>query len=142
MCDTAVCSLIFLCAGSGRRRWHCTGLGLEQHPRLVVSAWRGVVLVQLEGEVRLCTLVDVELGDEVDLHPAYLARTVGHAVHELAEAPAEVLEAQEDGRADERRRPVSCAAPSEDFTLGSACEFSSLRYNLPNFYFYNGHAGG
>jgi hypothetical protein len=73
--------------------------------------------VQLEGEVRLCTLVDVELGDEVDLHPAYLARTVGHAVHELAEAPAEVLEAQEDGRADERRRPVSCAAPSEDFTL-------------------------
>jgi hypothetical protein len=101
MCDTAVCSLIFLCAGSGRRRWHCTGLGLEQHPRLVVGAWRGVVLVQLEGEVRLCTLVDVELGDEVDLHPAYLARTVGHAVHELAEAPAEVLEAQEDGRADE-----------------------------------------
>jgi hypothetical protein len=107
MCDTAVCSLIFLCAGSGRRRWHCTGLGLEQHPRLVVSAWRGVVLVQLEGEVRLCTLVDVELGDEVDLHPAYLARTVGHAVHELAEAPAEVLEAQEDGRADEVGGAVS-----------------------------------
>ena len=57
--------------------------------------------VQLEGEVRPCALVDVELGDEVDLHPANLARAVGHAVHELAEAPAEVLEAQEDGRADE-----------------------------------------
>ena len=61
--------------------------------------------MKLEGEVRLCALVDVELGDEVDLHPAYLACTVGHArpdaVHELAEGPAEVLEAQEDGRADE-----------------------------------------
>ena len=57
--------------------------------------------MQLEGEVRLCALVDVELGGEVDLHPAYLACTVGHAVHELAEGPAEVLEAQEDGRADE-----------------------------------------
>ena len=56
--------------------------------------------MKLEGEVRLCALVDVELGDEVDLHPAYLACTVGHAVHELAEGPAEVLEAQEDGRAD------------------------------------------
>ena len=30
MCDTAACSLICLCAGSGRRRWHCTRL--EQHP--------------------------------------------------------------------------------------------------------------
>ena len=37
-----------------------------------LGAWRGVVLVKLEGEVRLCALVDVELGDEVDLHPAYL----------------------------------------------------------------------
>jgi hypothetical protein len=72
-----------------------------------LGAWRGVVLVKLEGEVRLCALVDVELGDEVDLHPAYLACTVGHAVHELAEGPAEVLEAQEDGRADEVGGAVS-----------------------------------
>jgi hypothetical protein len=54
--------------------------------------------VQLEGEVRLCALVDVELGDKIDLHPTYLACTVRHAVHELAEAPAEVLEAQERRR--------------------------------------------
>jgi hypothetical protein len=79
--------------------------------------------VKLEGEVRLCALVDVELGDEVDLHPAYLARTVGHAVHELAEAPAEVLEAQERRRCAPRgwssSGSQSCSCLIRDRPTGS-----------------------
>ena len=44
---------------------------------------------------------------ETTCTPPILARTVGHAVHKLAEAPAEFLEAQEDGRADEVGGAVS-----------------------------------
>ena len=44
---------------------------------------------------------DVELGYEVDLDAADLARPVGHAPHQLATTPAKVLEAQEDGLPDE-----------------------------------------
>ena len=43
---------------------------------------------------------DVELGYEVDLDAADLARPVGHAPHQLATTPAKVLEAQEDGLPD------------------------------------------
>ena len=69
------------------RRWHWNGL--EQQPRLVV---------RLKGEGGPCALVDVKLGDQVDLDAADLARPLSH---ELANAPAKVLQAQKDWLADE-----------------------------------------
>ena len=57
---------------------------------------------------------DVELGDEVDHHALDRAATVGVPLEERALAPAEVLEADEDGRhdeaaADEDRGPAICS---------------------------------
>ena len=120
--------------------------------------------MKLEGEVRLCALVDVELGDKIDLHPTYLACTVRHAVHELAEGPAEVLEAH--WKMDV---PTRCSELSAIFSFARRSEASSSQlrsserglallrsprvsfrlfatsyfsYKLRNLYFYNGHARG
>ena len=92
-------------AGSRRRRWHWNRL--KQQPRLIVRAWRGVVLVRLEGEVGPRVRAPSSMSnsamnvERVDLDTADLARPVGHALHKLATAPAKVLEAQEDGLANE-----------------------------------------
>ena len=76
----------------------CVGR-LEEHPRLILGTRRGVVVLGLEGQVGRLTIVDVKLRDEVDLHPADLACAIGHALDELAAAPAKVLEAQDGARA-------------------------------------------
>ena len=73
------------------------GLRLEKQPRLVVGEGGCVVVLGLELDGG-CVLVDVELGDEVDHHALDRAATVGVPLEERALAPAEVLEADEDGR--------------------------------------------
>jgi len=85
---------------------------------------------------------DVELGYEVDLDAADLARPVGHAPHQLATTPAKVLEAQEDGLPDKgatgRMEGVDRASRRMDLRSAGELFVSSLPgvdLTLRNLYF-------